>query len=79
MKTVSHPNVLLLKGSDLDLNFESKPVACLVLELASGGELFDYLMFTGYFDELLARTYMRQLVSALECCHQNNVFHRDIK
>jgi len=79
MKTVSHPNILSLKAAEMDLTFESKPAAILVLELAEGGELFDYLMYAGYFDESLARTYMKQLVSALEACHSNNVFHRDIK
>ena len=79
MKTISHPNVLDLKSAEMDIFFESKPVAVLVLELAEGGELFDYLMYSGYFEEALARTYMQQLVSALECCHAHHVYHRDIK
>ena len=79
MKTVSHPNVLGLLAFELDLQYENKPVAVLVLELAEGGELFDYLMYSGFFQETIARTYFQQLVSALEACHSNNIFHRDIK
>jgi carbon catabolite-derepressing protein kinase len=51
----------------------------LVLELAEGGELFDYLMYSGYFDDRIARSYFRQLMLALEACHALNIFHRDIK
>ena len=51
----------------------------LVLELAEGGELFDYLMYSGHFDDRIARSYFRQLVLALEACHALNVFHRDLK
>jgi BR serine/threonine kinase len=79
MKTVAHPNVLGLLAFDLEIEFERKPVAVLVLELAEGGELFDYLMYSGFFQESIARTYFRQLVSALETCHAHNIFHRDIK
>jgi serine/threonine protein kinase len=51
----------------------------LVLELSAGGELFDYLMHTGPFDDVLARTYFRSMIAALELCHSQGIFHRDIK
>lgn len=51
----------------------------LALELGTGGELFDYLMHTGAFSEVIARTYFRQLLGALEVCHAQGVFHRDLK
>jgi serine/threonine protein kinase len=84
MKSLYHPNILELKqvidpaqypksdGSVVD-------VILLVLELAVGGELFDFLMHTGAFAEDLARTYFRQLILALKCCHEHRIFHRDIK
>lgn len=41
----------------------------LVLELAVGGELFDFMMYTGAFPEVIARTYFRQvrLVLLVSC------------
>ena len=79
MKVIRHPNVLRLKAVAMDTTIENKTVAVLVLEIAEGGELFEYLMQTKHFEEVLARTYFKQLVSALQCCHQQNIFHRDIK
>lgn len=38
-----------------------KEVVILVLELAVGGELFDFMMYTGAFPEIIARTYFRQV------------------
>jgi len=56
-----------------------REVVLLVLELASGGEIFDFLMYTGKFSEIIARTYFKQLISALESCHTQGIFHRDLK
>jgi len=51
----------------------------LSLQLAEGGELFDFMMFTGFFSEVVSRTLFRQLLSALQYCHERGVYHRDIK
>lgn len=79
MKVIDHPNILKLHGVESDIVHGSLTYAVLVLELAEGGELFDYLMYSGYFDDRVARSYFRQLVLALEACHALNIFHRDIK
>jgi serine/threonine protein kinase len=57
----------------------TKEVILLVIELATGGELFDYMMYTGQFPEPIALAYFRQLLSALSTCHRAGVYHRDIK
>ncbi|CEG44195.1 camk protein kinase [Plasmopara halstedii] len=54
-------------------------VIVIVLELAMGGELFDFMMYTGVFSENIARAYFQQLVSGLDACHAQGVYHRDIK
>lgn len=47
-----------------------------VLELATGGELFDFLAFTGPFEETLSRTYMQQLIAGIAHCHKQGIAHR---
>ncbi|BBG92411.1 CBL-interacting protein kinase 4 [Prunus dulcis] len=51
----------------------------LVVELATGGELFAKISRHGKLPESLSRRYFQQLVSALHFCHQNGVAHRDVK
>ncbi|CAM9535922.1 unnamed protein product [Discosporangium mesarthrocarpum] len=84
MKALIHPNVIRLKNVHENLTYVKKnglvkEAVILVLELAAGGELFDFMMYTGAFQEVIARTYFRQLLSALETCHNMGIAHRDIK
>ncbi len=51
----------------------------LVLECMPGGELFDILYYTSKLEEVVARTYFRQLVEGLQACHNACIVHRDIK
>ena len=41
----------------------------IVLELALGGELFDFIAISGKFDEPLARYYFKQFMDGLSYCH----------
>ncbi|KAL4105399.1 hypothetical protein PRIC1_003464 [Phytophthora ramorum] len=84
MSRVSHTNVLRLLSVHDDVSYpkkdgSSKQVIVIVLELATGGELFDFMMYTGCFSESIARAYFQQLVAGLEACHAQGVYHRDIK
>lgn len=54
-------------------------VACCGMVLAKRGEIIDFLIHTGKFEIKLARYYFKQLVSALEYCHNQQVIHRDLK
>ncbi|KAM2637565.1 hypothetical protein EV1_022042 [Malus domestica] len=69
-----HPNVLKIHEV-----LATKSKIYLVVELATGGELFAKISRHGKFPESLARRYFQQLVSALHFCHQNGVAHRDVK
>lgn len=51
----------------------------LVLEVVTGGELFDRIVQAKRLDEDTARSYFQQLVLAIHYCHQHNIAHRDIK
>ncbi|KAM7485261.1 hypothetical protein LguiA_001270 [Lonicera macranthoides] len=69
-----HPNILKLHEV-----MATKTKIYLVMELASGGELFAKLARRGKFSEPAARSYFQQLVSTLRFCHQNGIAHRDLK
>eukprot|EP00808_Paulinella_micropora_P019326 g9129.t1 len=69
---VERETMIMKKGKPMD-------VILIVLELATGGELFEFLSHTGYFSEPLARTYMKQLLSGLAHCHSKGIAHRDLK
>merc|ERR1719199_1481502 len=52
----------------------------IVMELASGGELFDYIVKSrGGLPEPEARRVFQQIVAGVEHCHQRGVVHRDLK
>nr|CCA26008.1 CBLinteracting serine/threonineprotein kinase putati [Albugo laibachii Nc14] len=84
MSRINHPNVLKLIEVFDNLKYWKKngsyrDVVLIVLELANGGELFAYMMYTGAFSENVARIYFLQLINGLDACHSTGVYHRDIK
>lgn len=74
MKLVRHNYVV-----DLKEVLASRTKIFIVLELITGGELFDKIVAEGRFDEKNARFYFRQLVDGVEYCHAQGVCHRDLK
>ena len=52
---------------------------CLVMEYASGGELFTQVANGGAMSEDRARQYFKQIVSAAGHCHSQGICHRDLK
>lgn len=81
---MKHPNIISMKYVNFDQDYIDdqgcrQKVVLIVLELAGGGELFDFLQYSGNFDEILARTYFGQLMSGIEYCHEIGVVHRDLK
>ena len=73
-----HQNVLQLEEV-LELVQDSKSTLFLVLELASGGELFDRIRVDEGCTETVARSYFNQLLSGVAYCHERGVCHRDLK
>ena len=57
----------------------SKSNVYLVLELITGGELFELLVKERRFTEDRARFFFRQLVMGVQCCHKKGIAHRDLK
>jgi serine/threonine protein kinase len=48
---------------------KQREVSYIVLELANGGELFDFISASGRFEEPLARYFFKEFMSGLEYCH----------
>eukprot|EP00249_Psilotum_nudum_P012732 c23949_g1_i1 orf=481-1800(+) len=74
MKLIKHPNVVQLYEV-----MASKTKIYIVLELVTGGELFDKIVHQRRLKEDDARRYFQQLINAVDFCHSRGVYHRDLK
>jgi len=71
---VHHPNIGGLKDV-----FETKEKVYLVMELVTGGELFDKIVEKGSFTEKEAVGIVRKILGAVRYLHNNGIAHRDLK
>ncbi|KAL6603851.1 hypothetical protein ACP70R_044212 [Stipagrostis hirtigluma subsp. patula] len=74
MKIVRHPNIVRLNEV-----LAGKMKIYIILELVTGGELFDKIARQGKLRENEARKYFQQLIDAIDYCHSKGVYHRDLK
>lgn len=74
LKTLHHPHIVNLKEV-----LSSKENIFVVVELVTGGELFDKIALEGPMKEKQAQIIFSQILSAIEYCHSKGVYHRDIK
>ena len=74
LKRLSHPNIIQI----LDV-VDTERMLFIVLELASGGELFEQIAKRTRHTEDEARHVFAQLLCAVQYLHANNIAHRDVK
>lgn len=73
-RALDHPNIISLFEV-----YENETDLHLVMELCTGGELFDRIKAKKQYSELEAQGVLRQIASALVCLHQNKIAHCDLK
>ncbi|KAG7146170.1 Serine/threonine-protein kinase KIN4 like [Verticillium longisporum] len=74
LRGISHPNIVRLHEM-----VETERHIGIILEYASGGELFDYILNHRYLKDNAARRLFAQLVSGVGYLHKKGIVHRDLK
>ncbi|KAI1384327.1 uncharacterized protein F4822DRAFT_434261 [Hypoxylon trugodes] len=74
LRGISHPNIVRLHEMS-----ETERHIGIVLEYASGGELFDYILNHRYLKDSPARRLFAQLISGVGYLHKKGIVHRDLK
>ncbi|XP_039530131.1 caM kinase-like vesicle-associated protein [Pimephales promelas] len=74
LKMVKHPNILQL----VDV-YETRKEYYLFLELATGREVFDWILDQGYYSERDTSNVIRQVMEAAAYLHSLKIVHRNLK
>ncbi|OBA19024.1 kinase-like protein [Metschnikowia bicuspidata var. bicuspidata NRRL YB-4993] len=74
LRLLNHPNIVNL----VEVLKSGKYIG-IVLEYASGGELFDFILKQKYLKENVAKKLFAQLVSGVDYMHSKGLIHRDLK
>eukprot|EP00439_Symbiodinium_sp_Y106_P051066 s7326_g6.t2 len=74
LKLIRHPHVVQLFEI-----IETRGQLYLIMEYASGGELFDYIVQNQRVPEPEACRFFHQIIAGVEQIHAMNVVHRDLK
>ncbi|XP_017784026.1 PREDICTED: testis-specific serine/threonine-protein kinase 3-like isoform X2 [Nicrophorus vespilloides] len=74
VKGLKHPNLIRFLQA-----IETTHRVYIVMEYAENGSLLDIIRKESFIQEQRARKWFRQLVDAIEYCHERGVVHRDIK
>ena len=74
LKLTRHPNVVQLYEI-----LETPGQLYLVMEYASHGELFDYIVEQQKVDEKTALKFFREIIAGISYLHSQGVIHRDLK
>ncbi len=73
LRKVRHPNIIQM--SEI---YETDEYLFLVMELVTGGELFDKIIEKGCYTEKEAAVLVKKIVSAIDYLHDMDICHRDL-
>ena len=74
LKTIRHPHIIQLYEI-----IETPKQLYLIMEYASGGELFEYIVSHQRVKELEACLFFQQIIAGVEYISKLNIVHRDLK
>ncbi|XP_071115765.1 death-associated protein kinase 1-like [Haliotis cracherodii] len=74
LQEIDHSNIISLYDV-----YETKTEVILVLELVSGGELFDYISEKDHLGEEEASAFIKQILEGVQHLHNKNIAHLDLK
>ncbi|XP_029350770.1 calcium/calmodulin-dependent protein kinase type 1D [Echeneis naucrates] len=74
LRRIKHENIVALEDI-----YESPDHLYLIMQLVSGGELFDRIVEKGFYTEKDASTLIRQVLDAVNYLHRMGIVHRDLK
>ncbi|CAL8323696.1 unnamed protein product [Lota lota] len=74
LRRIKHENIVALEDI-----YESPDHLYLIMQLVSGGELFDRIVEKGFYTEKDASTLIRQVLDAVSYLHKMGIVHRDLK
>ncbi|XP_048403839.1 calcium/calmodulin-dependent protein kinase type 1 isoform X2 [Stegostoma tigrinum] len=74
LRKIKHPNIVSLEDI-----YESPTHLYLVMQLVSGGELFDRIVDKGFYTEKDASMLIQQILDAVTYLHELGIVHRDLK
>ena len=74
IKLLEHPHIIRLYEV-----LDTGDKVFVVMDIATGGDLLDYIKRRGYVKENLSKKVFMQMLQAVKHCHEKGVVHRDLK
>ena len=74
LRSLQHPNIVRIHEM-----LETERYIGIVMECASGGELFDFILKNKFLSDAPAKALFAQLISGVGYLHKKGIVHRDLK